>query len=186
MLPTGGAAPRNSGWRPEGVTAAAAADIASVRDALRREQGHVRSLIESLRTPQHEPQRDLCADLSVTLADAGAHWGVAASLTATVRAAVPGWLSHEVRQLVREAVANAARRGAAREVTVVLSAPAGGIGLVIADDGCGFDPGERSQRPWSISERVAALEGVLSVESGAAGTRLSITLPNRVSTGASA
>ncbi len=169
-----------------GDAASVRADIASVRDALRREQGHVRSLIETLRQPAQEPQRDLAADLAATLADASAHWGVAAQLTAAGSASVPGWLSHEVQQLVREAVANAARHGAAREITVALAAYPGEIALDVVDDGSGFDADERSQRPWSISERVAALEGVLTVASGPGGTRLAITLPNRLPAGASA
>lgn len=169
-------------------------EIVSVRDALRREQGHIRSLIESLRAPAQPPQwRDLHADLTATLADAATHWGVIADLVSTGPADVPGWLSHEIQQLVREAVANAARHGHAARVKVELTAPeahsaafsgsAGAPGqarrikLAIADDGHGFDAAAQACRPWSISERVAALDGDLTVDSGTTGTRLAISLP---------
>ena len=133
---------------------------------------------------QAAQRRDLRSDLDVTLADAGTHWGIAAQLAAPGRVDVPGWLSHEVQQLVREAVANAARHGAAREVTVTLASASVGLDLTVADDGCGFDAAARAQWPRSISERVAALDGVLSVESGRGGTRLAITLPTVLTTGA--
>lgn len=172
----------------------AESQIVSVRDALRREQGHVRSLIESLRAPAQPPQcRDLHADLAATLADAATHWGIVADFVSTGPADVPGWLSHEIQQLVREAVANAARHGRATCVRVELTAPAATapvptglagtagladrIKLAISDDGRGFDAAAQASRPWSISERVATLDGDLTVDSGTTGSRLAISLP---------
>jgi len=156
---------------------AAEQEIVSVRDALRREQGHIRGLIESLRTPAQPPRRrDLAADIAETLADAGAHWALSARLEPAAPVEVPGWLSHEVQQLVREAVANAARHGHARRVTVGLGTTAGRITLDVSDDGAGFDAAAQSG-PWSISERVAALGGELRLSSGTGGTRLAIILP---------
>lgn len=167
--------------------AAAATDIAIVRDALRREQGHVRSLIDGLRNPaQPLQQRNLEADLAAALADAGAHWGVTAGLATTAPTQVPGWLSHEIQQLVREAVANAARHGLASKVTVRLAPAAGRIAIGIVDDGRGFDVASRANRPWSISERVVALGGELTVDSGTSGTHLAITLPGGPDAGVNA
>lgn len=162
-------------------------EIVSVRDALRREQGHVRNLIESLRTPVQPPQRrDLHADLTVTLADAGTHWGIAAELASPAPADVPGWLSHEIQQLVREAVANAARHGHAARVQVDLAVDPRRVALTITDDGTGFDAAAQATRPWSISERVATLGGDLTVDSGTTGTRLAIAVPTGPVAGASA
>ena len=153
-------------------------DIVVVRDALRREQGHIRSLIESLRAPPAPSQtRDLRGDMNATLADAGVHWGLDVALDAPGPVEVPGWLSHEVRQLVREAVANAARHGAARRVTVRMGLAEGRIALHISDDGSGFDAAAQEGKPWSISERVAAIGGEFAVESRAGATRLAISLP---------
>ncbi len=165
---------------------AAEQDIVSVRDALRREQGHIRGLIESLRAPATLPRsRDLTADIADTLADAGTHWALAARLDATGPVEVPGWLSHEIQQLVREAVANAARHGKARQVTVRLGQPVGAIKLEIGDDGSGFNAAAQSG-PWSIGERVSALGGELSLASGTDGTRLAILLPAAAAMGSTA
>lgn len=153
-------------------------EICNVRDALRREQGHVRSLIETLRLPcPSAPLHDLASDLQTTLSDAGAHWGLGAALEATGPVRVPGWLSHELQQLVREAAANAARHGKAEKIVVGITLAGERLSLHIADDGVGFDETALPGRPWSIRERVAALRGNLSVDSGPRGTRLNVTLP---------
>ena len=47
-----------------------------------------------------------------------------------------------VYQLVREALANAVRHSGARLITVRLKQDEGTIRLVVADDGCGFDPAQ--------------------------------------------
>lgn len=152
-------------------------EVLSVRDALRREQGHVRGLIASLRQPAPEPtHRDLRADLEQTLADAGAHWALVTTLDAPEAAEVPGWLSHELQQTVREAVANAARHGNAGQVRVNMALAGGRLALQIHDDGAGFGVAAAGDRPWSISERVAALGGELTVQSQPGGTRLEIVL----------
>lgn len=165
----------------------ATAEIATVRDALRREQGHVRLLIDGLRNPAQPPeQRELESDLAAALTDAGAHWGVSTALVATMKTNIPGWLSHEIQQLVREAVANAARHGLARQVTVRLARAGGWIAIDIVDDGCGFDVASRANRPWSISERVVALGGELTVDSGTSGTHLAIAVPGGPDAGANA
>ena len=156
----------------------AATEILAIRDALRREQGHVRKLIDALRSPVAPPElRDLVSDLGTTGADAAAHWDVAVAVSAPGRIAVSGWISHELQQLLREAVANAARHGQARQVKVNVSQADGRLDLDITDDGNGFDIAAETRHPWSIRERVAMLGGQLEVDSGTAGTRLSINLP---------
>ncbi len=153
------------------------AEVASVRDALRREQGHVRGLIDALRAPPPKPRsRDLRGDLDQALADAGGHWGLGVALDAPDPVNVPDWLSHEVQQLVREAVANAARHGEAGRVRVRLDLAGGRLALHIHDDGAGFDASAQQGRPWSISERVAAMGGEFSVSSQPGDTRLAIIL----------
>ena len=82
-------------------------------------------------------------------------------------------------RIVREAVANAIRHGAAKELTVVLSR-ADGIRLEVIDDGRGFDPGRASTggRGFglvSMSERARALGGAFRVTSEpGAGTRIEV------------
>jgi signal transduction histidine kinase len=162
----------------DGKAAEPAEEIAAVRDALRSEQAQVRGMIQSLRDRTalltHTP---LAADLERTLADAAAHWHLSASFAADGAVDAGGGLGHELRQLLREAVANAARHGQASHVNASLARVADGFELVVADNGSGFDDPIGAAQPWSISERVAELGGSLSVQTGPGGTRLAITLP---------
>jgi len=153
-------------------------ELVTVRDALRREQEHVRTLIDALRSPASTPDdQDLLHDLRATASDAAMHWNLTVTVTGAPATTVPGWYSHELQQLLREAVANAARHGGAREVTVALQRRGPGLVLDIADDGAGFELTGADQQPWSIRERVATLGGQLAVDSSPRGTHLAILLP---------
>ncbi|MBC2670767.1 sensor histidine kinase [Novosphingobium piscinae] len=159
---------------------AAGEELLAIREALRCEQERVRRLIDTLRSPSGAPdQRDLAPDLETSAQDAAMHWSTRVSLDLAEGLVVPGWYSHELQQLVREAVANAARHGHAGLINVRLARHGHGLALDIADDGSGFDAATRTRQPWSIRERVAALGGTLDVASGLDGTRLAIRLPAR-------
>jgi len=156
--------------------AAAQTEVAAIREALRREQAQVRGMIEGLRDPAGLiAPRPLVIDLERSLLDAADHWNLRATFRVEGECAITGHLGHELRQLLREAVANAARHGSASAITVALAAADGRLALEISDNGKGF--GSASSTPWSIGERVAALGGQLRVHSGAEGTCLTISLP---------
>lgn len=158
--------------------AGAAGEIASMRDALRGEQVQVRSLIEALRDPAGLlAPRPLAADLEHALVDAAAHWNITARFAAEDPVETAGGISHELRQLLREAVANAARHGQASSIEARLARRANGLELVVADNGAGFADATGQVPPWSISERISALGGKLEVITGETGTRLVIFLP---------
>lgn len=160
------------------ISSGAAAEIASVRDGLRGEQSQVRGLIEALRDPAGLAARaPLAADLEHALVDAAAHWNITARFAAEGRVEAPGGIGHELRQLLREAVANAARHGHARTVEARLAQRPNGLELVVADDGAGFAEPAGNTPPWSISERISALGGQLEVLTGQSGTRLTIFVP---------
>lgn len=159
------------------------AEIVAIKEAMRGEQVQLRELIGRLRRGESgDRQTDLATELATLLEELGAHWHVGASLRSeTGEVPVAVTLSRDVRQIVREAVANAVRHGACRAVRVVLAQDGEAIRLDIADDGSGMPAG--TARPRSISERVAALGGALSIGpavedgEGPCGTRLSIDLP---------
>jgi signal transduction histidine kinase len=148
-------------------------------NALRREQTQLRLLIERLRRGQEGDRRtEIAEELQALLAEAGAHWSIATELLAPPQQLlVPVQLSYEIRQIVREAIANAARHGNCGKVSVAITHTKGQFRLSIIDDGVGF--GELStepMRPRSISERVEALGGHFELHSGAGGARLEILL----------
>lgn len=153
-------------------------EIDSIKNALRREQAQLRILIERLRRGQEADRRtDIAEELKALLAEAGTHWHIATELVLPDHPLpVSVRLSHEIRQLVREAVANAARHGKCRKVVVTLDHGDGLLRLGISDDGTGFTPHAAAQRPRSISERVEALGGTFELHNSGRGASLAIAL----------
>jgi two-component system sensor histidine kinase UhpB len=90
-----------------------------------------------------------------------------------------------VYRIVQEALANAARHSGAAVAHVSISAPDGRLAVLIADDGCGFDPGAAVDPGIGLAgmyERAELLGGHLSIQSAIDhGTRVSLDLPLRPS-----
>ena len=77
-----------------------------------------------------------------------------------------------------EATANAVRHAGAGEVHVRLHVADGYLRLEVVDDGAGFPANvSRGMGSSSMRERAEELGGLLQVESGAAGTRVTALLP---------
>jgi signal transduction histidine kinase len=157
-------------------------EINDLKTALRREQGELRAMIQRLRRGEEGDRRtDLVEELETLLSEMSQHWHIAVRLDEQVRPMpVSISLAHELRQVLREAVANAARHGGCREVIVSLGTGGPGLTLSIADDGEGFPADRSPPRPRSISERVEALGGTLSICHNYPGALLEIALPNRI------
>ena len=156
-------------------------ELLAVHDALQSEQRHVRTIIERLRKGGDPRLRhDLAGDLVEVLDELGKQWRLELDFAQPTEAIEIGSSQlHEIRQIVREAVANSALHGNSTRVTFKLSAEAQAIQLDIVDNGLGR-PAAASNKPFqprSISERVAALGGKLDARQGPSGTRLYITIP---------
>jgi signal transduction histidine kinase len=157
------------------------AEIQSIKSALRAEQGQVRGMIARLRDGESVlPDRAALPTLAPLLRDLSGYWGVTIEIDESGKGIViPGRLAHELRQLLREAVANAVRHGGASRVAIALAEEDAMLRLTVADDGTGFPVKQVSVQPRSISERTAALRGSLEIETGGAGTVLRFALPMR-------
>lgn len=159
-------------------------DLDALQHSLEREEHEVQRLILQLRD-RDEPDRhcDLAVELTATLEDSGARWGIDCALTADEGLPqVPLLALHEFEQVLREAVANAVRHGDARRIDVQLRRRKDQIMLDIVDDGLGFPARPRPLHPRSIATRVADLGGRLDVESQPGRTALRIVLPDGWST----
>jgi signal transduction histidine kinase len=156
-------------------------EIQSIRTALKGEQIQVRAMIERLRLGESVlPESGVQSTIGPLLRDLASYWGIEATLDAGSGAVImPGWLAHELRQLVREAVANAVRHGQARHIWVSLGETEDALIVTIADNGAGFEDTAVVRRPRSISERVAQLGGSLDLNTGPDGTTLNLSLPLR-------
>ena len=155
-------------------------EIVSMREALRREQQQLRAIIDRLRQGlTAERTVDIVAEMGNLMDHLADEWSIHTCLDApgqAIRASVA--IAHELRLLVREAVANAVRHGQCSRVELTLAQAADGELMVsIHDDGKGFDKGPAMPHPRSISERIAAMGGRLRVDSCPAGVKLDIALP---------
>lgn len=109
-------------------------------------------------------------------------------------------LSVTLFQCARELVYNLIKHADASQGSIELTWDDASVTLVVADDGVGLARSAPPQRPqtavdsvatggfglYSIRERVALLDGTLSIDSGPRGTRARILLPRRAAAGSSA
>ena len=88
-----------------------------------------------------------------------------------------------MQQVVREAIANAAKHAAPRKVQVRVRSIGGSVAVEVEDDGLGFDPETTPEQPGHLGlrmvrERVAEVGGELTIDaSPGRGTRVSARLP---------
>jgi len=96
---------------------------------------------------------------------------------------LPSGVREHLSRIAREAIANAARHGQARNVLVSLRQAEGGVALRVLDDGCGMPAGDRGASPEgfglrSMRERAGALGGSLTVRRAPkGGTELEVLVP---------
>jgi signal transduction histidine kinase len=154
-------------------------EIQAIKSALRAEQSQVRGMIDRLRGGETVlPNAPATRILDPLLHDLAEYWGIAIELDGEAKwIVIPGWLAHEVRQVLREAVANAVRHGGASRVAIALAEEGAMLHLTVADNGIGFPADGPAARPRSIGERLDAIGGSLEVESGPAGAALRVAFP---------
>ncbi|MDF8335204.1 sensor histidine kinase [Novosphingobium cyanobacteriorum] len=158
-------------------------EIDGMKEALRREQAQLRVMIDRLRRGEEGDRKtDLVEELESLLGEIGHHWHITTRLVAEERPlSVSIHLAYELRQVVREAVANAVRHGHCRTVEVQLAMEeAGALRILISDDGEGFPKTTGVMRPRSISERIETLGGRIAVSNSDPGAVLDIDLPIRI------
>lgn len=126
---------------------------------------------------------ELMADLRVEIADLLSSVGIGLVWQVDTQAELLPQSVAAMRSILREAVGNALRHAEATTVGIRLADGAGGLVLMVADDGKGFDPetatagnGLRNMR-----SRATALNGAMTVSRGAAmgmrGTVIEVRFP---------
>lgn len=156
-------------------------ELLDVKRAVRGEQAELRAMIERLRRGEETDRHtDLIEEIETLLGELSRHWHISVRINSTIRPLpVSISLAHEMRQVLREAVANAVRHGQCRTIAVTVTREVLHLKLKIADDGEGFAPNGPVPRPRSISERVEALGGSLYICNTSPGVLLEVTLPHR-------
>lgn len=89
-----------------------------------------------------------------------------------------------VLRAAQEGLSNVRKHAGAGRVTLELAVEAGSAALVVGDDGQGFDTAapRRGFGLEGLRDRVETVGGQLLVESGAAGTRLAVRVPDETAT----
>lgn len=168
--------------------------VAALEDAQRMlasEQRDLRFFIQELKPAAVPPES---AALEVRLDELSQRmereWDLRVELSFDGQGAgLPPSLCRDIYHIVREALVNAARHGAATRARVALS-PAGpdNVRIAIADNGRGFpftgrysgdELARRNLGPRNLRDRVQAMQGSLTLESGPAGAELDVILPFR-------
>jgi len=148
--------------------------------AARRALAISRSTISELSNPDVATAHEA---LDAIAGELGARFGIAIVVNAQLERDLEDQQREHVTRIAREAIANAARHGSARNVVVSLRHNDAGIALRVVDDGCGIGGADQAPAPEgfglrSIRERAAGLGGQLSVrQARKGGTELEVVLP---------
>ncbi len=148
--------------------------------AARRALAISRSTISELSDPRGATVHESLEALAHELGD---RFGISIAVNAQLVGDLDPQERENVTRIAREAIANAARHGGARNVIVSLRQSKTGLALRIVDDGCGIVGPDLLPAPEgfglrSMRERAAALGGQLNVrQPRMGGTELEVVLP---------
>ncbi len=154
--------------------------VAEIRELVVATLQDVRRLAVELR-PQALDDFGLVVALERLTKGFAEQTGIAVDLEAgTVTSRLPTEIETAIYRTVQESLTNVVKHAHARRVSVLLAASGGKIKAVIEDDGKGFDPTEPGDGVGllGIRERMALLDGTLTVESGeSGGTTIAAEVP---------
>jgi signal transduction histidine kinase len=164
--------------------------LAAVQCQLERDELEMRTFITRLRPVGRSVTRPTTANLKDRLEELGQRverqWKIHVKFRLDQIDGLPAEIAEGTYRLIQEGVINAARHADASVVDVTLSAGREGVCVTIADDGRGFPfhgtfdlraLNGLNQGPLTLKERVAELDGDLTLKSTTRGTELLITLP---------
>jgi len=157
--------------------------------ALAMEQRELRRFVEELKpaVSPAEPAAALAASLRESAARLSLEWKTPIAVRiAPPDLAVPEHVDQAVRLMVHEAVVNALKHGHPSRIAVSVEGGDTSVTVVVSDDGRGFPFRGRLDHesvlrsdaaPVTLRDRVCALNGRISIDSGAHGARVEISLP---------
>jgi signal transduction histidine kinase len=163
--------------------------ITQAQGSIMSDQRDLRRFVETLRPRAARTQ--MAFDLAASLEEMGRRfdhqWGVKVAFSIDHLDPVIGAsIGHETFRLIQEAITNSAKHGTATKVCVNLRAANGRMSIEVTDNGTGFPfQGRMSLQqiratghgPSSLAERVALLNGELTVSSSEAGASVEISIP---------
>jgi signal transduction histidine kinase len=162
--------------------------ITDIEGAIMADQRELRAYVEQLRPRRRiDVPFDFHARMDELRSRFETQWGIGVAFEiGNVDPLVATSLGPETFRIIQEAVTNSAKHGAASHIRVRLSTANSKMRIEVVDDGNGFPfhgrmtlnaIRESGIGPAMLAERVAALNGELSVESSGAGAKLEIFVP---------
>ena len=169
--------------------------LEGIQDIIVKEQRNLRSFIGELKLTPVPTERDINLEnlLGQAIKTVEQGWGLSVDLRVNgVDLGIEGleWrvpaFAHEIYQIVREGLVNAARHGKASAARVELALEDRQLRINISDNGQGFPSHGYHDHvsiaatgfgPATIKGRVASLGGRLDIFSAGSGSRLEVTLP---------
>jgi signal transduction histidine kinase len=162
--------------------------ITKIQGLIMADQRDLRSYVEQLRPRRRiDVPFDFLSRLSELKSRFETQWGINVTIREEgIDPLVAQSLGPETFRLIQEAVTNAAKHGSASHIRVQLSTRESRIWIDVSDDGHGFPfHGKRTLQeiresgvgPSMLAERVAALNGELTVDSSGAGAKIQISIP---------
>jgi two-component system sensor histidine kinase DegS len=166
------------------------AELARLEERIQTASGQVRELIADLRPPQVEPEADLSTrvrqQIDLHLERGGPPVEDDISLI-DPGVTLSGQQTLALTRVVQEALLNVRKHAHASQINVRLCHDDEQFGLIISDNGRGFDPSQLVARPTerggaglaNLQVRVEAIGGKLNIESDTTGqgTTITVTLP---------
>jgi signal transduction histidine kinase len=127
-----------------------------------------------------EASADFVATLRTYVEDAGDRLGVPVAMTVSgVVPSLPVRVSAEVTRIVQEALTNVRKHAEASSATVNIESLGETVRVTVEDDGRGFDPARHTpgHGTESMRQRAEAIDGHLTLEQPARGTRVVLEFP---------
>ena len=156
-----------------------AADLARLEMLARETHTEMRTLIRELR-PAALSDTDLSTALTRYVSSFNERYGLTVYVDAQPVGRLPVDLETALFRIAQEALGNAVRHSAARQIHLSLKREAGGIDLSVEDDGRGFDPSAHSDGLGlhSMGERARSIGGMYEVSSlPGHGCRVRVSVP---------
>ena len=163
---------------PDAAVRSAEAGLERLEELARLMTRDARNLALELRPPELDDV-GLVSAIDTYVRAWGERTGVAAELVVTGlhEREVPADTGSALYRIVQEALTNVAKHAGARQVSVIVEQPDGEVGLIVEDDGRGFDADavdarvrrERRLGLAGMRERAALAGGTVAVESSPGG-----------------
>lgn len=154
----------------------AAEDLQELKQLMLLEQEDLRSSIGTLRKDKMSLE-ETASEAAALCNRLAKQWRVQCLWECEVTdALIPARLHIDVLNMIKEAVANAVRHGAASRIEIRFAASGKEVDLVIENDS-GSPSSKPAAAPWSIRERTAEIGGSVSIVAGESSTVLRIAVP---------